>query len=309
LQKSSEPATPGLRTLYFNIEFSTPGGMKDSTVKLNLTGRSPVDNSLINIPVILTGKGSYFSGSWKPDNRFKKNYSLTLEIQGSDDFPRYSLRNPSGNLIDSNPATIAAVDQTKPPYPFLNYEPGTDRNHVIQIMAPAVSLDPDALEKNDDFSTATKVVLDNPGNQALFVPNVQSWKSYDKLTLHNNVDLDYFNVTFQSMPQDDKYTAIGPVTQVLSPYLGLSSTTYPPLVWVKVQNQDDGLTDLVIYKSDQFKQAIVQTLNKGNFVRIFDPVLAFPDKKFYVLIKNTDYALQGAIRYAVEFGYMPVSTQ
>jgi hypothetical protein len=309
LQKTSEPVTPGLRTLFFNIEFSTPGEMKSSTVKLNLTGRSPIDNSNINIPVALTGKGSYFSGSWKPDNRFKKNYSLTLEIQGTDDFPRYSLRNPSGNVIDCNPATAASVDQTKPNYPFLNYEPGTDRNHVIQITAPVVSLNPDALEKNDDFVTATKVILDNPGKQALFATNVKSWKSYENLTLHNNVDQDFFNVTFQSVPEDDKYSLVAPVSQVLCSFLGLSVTTYPPLVWVSLQNQDDGLTDMVIFKSDLYKRAVAQTLNKGNYIRLNDPALTFPDKKFYVQIKNSDYATQGALKYSIEFGYMPVSTQ
>lgn len=309
LQRYSEPIAPGFKTLHFNIRFSSPGGMKSETVRLNLTGRSPVDNSYINIPVALTGRGQDFTGSWKPENRYQKDYSLTLEIQGSDDYQRFSSRTPGGNMIDSDPSTVVTADLSRPPYPFLNYEPGTDRKHSIQIAVPVMSLNPDPLENNNDFPSATRVLLDRPEAQALQTAQVKSMRSFGSLTLHNSIDTDYFNVTFQSLPEDDTCLLEGPVSQTLSPYLGLSATTYPPLVWVRVDNLDDGFTDLVVYKSDKYNRSTVQTGVKSSFFRLYNPLKTFPDKSYYVQVKNTGYAVQGALKYGIEFGYMPVVIQ
>lgn len=145
------------RTAYFFILFGPTLGMKRDTAtgkltamvrgrvmakaKLKLVGTYPGTGNKIDHEVDLKlahddKVGHYYWGSYDPRNCSLDPYLLTLEISGEDQGTHLAHRQPSGSQLDANPATVAKVDASMGPvYPWVpnTYEPGTDKNHKIQI--------------------------------------------------------------------------------------------------------------------------------------------------------------------------------
>jgi hypothetical protein len=155
-QAATQPLSPD-RTAYFFILFGPTVGMKRDAAtgkltarvrgrimaeaKLKLVGTYPGTGKKIDHEVRLElaygdKVGHYYWGSYDPRNCNLDPYWLTLEISGEDPGAHLAHRQPSGSQLDANPASVARVDaSTGPVYPWVpnTYEPGTGKNHKIQI--------------------------------------------------------------------------------------------------------------------------------------------------------------------------------
>lgn len=136
---------------------------------------------------------------------------LALEFKGEDNEPHFSApaqgRTHSGKDLDSNPSTVAVVEQNFPhnwinnPSKQLAYEPGLDKFHKFSVYKI------DAYESNDQISNAKELQI---------VAN--SSTSISDLTFHGSSDKDYFFVT---VPIDSECKGLKiqnlPVTKQFSP--------------------------------------------------------------------------------------------
>lgn len=277
--------------------------MQDDTVTLKLTGKK-ADGSSFDIPVkmlpgIEVNDRTYYWGSFKADNQWYKNYKINIEIHAKDAFDRYDQRNPSGHEIDASPSDEAYTDLANPPYyPFINYQPGIDRNHSFEIGTIIKDLPEDSFEVNNNFSSATKVLLAPKRNE------ISAWKSFDQISLNNATDIDYFMVEYQSSTADDNCELLEPTTEELSKLLGLYIVHYPPIFSISLQTNNKDCIDLALYKSDSLNTQLTHNLEKINKFVLYNPTKThFQDKRFYTLVKNSDYDSQGAIKYSIIFSY------
>lgn len=309
LEVFSEPIIPVLnKTLLFNVKFSTSGAMKKETVKLRLAGRAS-DGTNVNISVPLTGSKDFFTGTWKPQHRGNAAYKLTLSIEGEDDLPRYprhlrltrpgTVPDSQGEVLDSLPQTVATVDTTRARYPFKNYEPGADSNYIIEL-APkqTATIATDTLELNDSFSTAFEVVLTGATVEK------GAWKHFDSLNFHSATDQDFFSIQYESLPGDAACLLKKPTKVLVSAYLGLYVSHYPPCLCISI-NANGMCTDLDLYKTISHKPQLYKSHAKEFSLSLFNPTKVFTNKTLYAVIKNSNFTYQGAFPYGVEFGYVP----
>jgi len=146
------------RDAYVFVRFGTGGwSSKDVlmeggpvTVKLsaNPAGSAPLKIALTLNP---SPEGKYYWGAFTPQNQIQTSYTLSVEISAQDSFVRFGPRVPSGHVLDGDPSTEAYVDQSGPPYQFLNYQPGSHTTHAFSIGYIHSTLANDRLEINDDF--------------------------------------------------------------------------------------------------------------------------------------------------------------
>ena len=299
LEIFSEPIIPiPNKTLVFNVKFSTSGAMKKETVKLRLAGRA-ADGSNVNISVPLTGSKDFFTGSWKPKQQGNAAYQLTLSIEGADDLPRYTQRTPRGNVLDSRPQTVATVDTASSGYPFKNYEPGVDFNYSIEL-APkqTAAISVDALESNDSFATANKVVLSGA------TVDKGAWKQFDNLNFHSVSDQDYFSIQYDSLPGDDACQLLQPTKELMSSYLGLYIINYPPCLCISI-NAKGMCNDFDLYKIAASGPQLYESHSREFSLALFNPTKVFANKTLYAVIKNSNFSYQGAFPYDAAFGYAP----
>jgi hypothetical protein len=301
LKCTSQVAVPmPHKTLVFKLTFSSPGEMRPDSVRLRVTGTTteafPIDET---IP--LTGSGCNFTGRWKPRLISSHDCDFQLHVEGADDFPRYPDRRPHGDIIDARPFTAARVDATSPGFPFINYEPGTDLNHVLTLTPKRDSLPADLLEPNDQLSTASRVLLSTPSLDG------GAWARFDSLNLHNAADQDYFFLKWQSLQGDDAYTLEKPVTEIISDYMGISVTRYPPCLQISVL-AEGMCSDLVLYRFVSGAAQLVSTLIKEASLLLYNPASHFPTHSLIAAVRNTDFPVQGAFPYRAEFGYMPATS-
>jgi hypothetical protein len=149
--EENEKITPD-RAAYVFLQFGPatidgkPRTMKEVGLKLvgtDWTGK-PIDELIELKHGNDTSVGDYYWGSFKPRNCGKDPYKLTLEITGKDDSVHLAGRTPLGDVIDADPATLAQVDPSQSSYPWINYKPDIDKNHVVTIDTnPALSISAD----------------------------------------------------------------------------------------------------------------------------------------------------------------------
>ncbi len=298
----SKPIKPSsCHEFYVYIKFSGPNAMKNSAVKLKLTGQTP-DSKPFSSSIALTGGGVDYAGKLVPSNTWNKNYTLRLEIQGADAASHYKSRSPLGDVIDAKPETAAAVDFSKPPqYPFKDYEPGVDLNHAIEVGTRTLNLPPDAYETNNDFASAKTMALDLPD------PVKGSNLTLEKLNLQSATDEDYFKVTYQGRGSDDACGLKKPKVEPVRLLFGAAHMThYPPVLWGSVWAEDSNCVDLDLYQSDKYQRQLYQSLPKSHYFRIENPGdKLHGEKQLYLRIKNASYTCQGAFPYDLSVGYMP----
>lgn len=306
LNKTSDLAFKPDRAAYIFIHFGTgdwgdwgDGVLMDGgPVSVKLTA-SPAGSPAINIPLTLQpGTGGYYWGVFTPDNVTQTSYTFSVEVSAQDSFARYAPRFPSGDMLDGDPRTEAYADTTAPLYRFMNYEPGSDTNHAFHVGFVRSQLDPDRLETNNDFGHATVVQLSAPDE-------IQTQrKAFDQLTLGNASDVDYFALQFSPSQKDKDCQLLQPGTVVLSTLLGLSKTFYPPRLIVSLKNDDLDCMDIMLFTSDVQGRAQKHIAQGMYSLSVWNPLrVGYPDAKLYAMVKNGDYASQGAIGYGVAFYY------
>lgn len=308
IREQSAPFKPG-RTGYVFVRFgneSAEGGirMEEGSVTLNLNGTKP-DGSVTELPVALSfsaddsSDGMYYWGSFDLEDNWQANYKLRIAISGRDAFERYALRKPSGHEIDSDPTMEAYPLLNLPPYyPFANYTPGTDRSHVLEIATIVKTLPVDSFPGNNDFASATPIQLESNGGKSGMPVEL------DHLNLSREGDADFFTIACGSSEKDEKCSIIEPVRKFLSRLMGLYIVNNPPVfsTWIYTENQ--AWLDIELYKSDAFNRELTHRIPGFSRVNVYNPAKAFfPDSRFYAVIRNNDYASQGAIRYKIRFAY------
>jgi hypothetical protein len=298
------------RTTYIFIRFCSSFDvfstiMKDNTLLLQLTGNTP-DNMLTNIPITLTKGNDYFGdyywGSFKPSNNWTTQYQMKLMIQGSDAKAHYKNRNPIGDVLDSNPATIATVNTNSPTaYPFTGYEPGLDYNHKITIAPVTKSLNPDANEPNDTMQQAIPLQLPLPTAQSNNWLASTASVSKSQLNLGKEEDVDWFSIQYQSPATDDKYSSNKTTQQALSTIMGIRIVSVPPTLAIGCYITKGNCPAIDVYNS---AGKLVQSIAQGSVIVIYNPTTTFPDKKLYAKISNPDFAGQGAFPYDLGVSYV-----
>ncbi len=298
--------------VYLFIKYGTawgnttaPGKMGSTALKLTgaATGIGAVNIQIVLKEAFDSREGVYYWGSFTPPASWQSNIKLTLEIQGTDVVPHAERRSVKGNVLDSKPDTEAYVDVKSPVlYPILNYEPGTDTSHSIDLSPKLLTLPVDALEANNSFTAATRV------NLALPDQGKDSWAIYNALTFNNSTDIDYFNIEYHSSPADDACVIDKPVTRCISEFAHLYITEYPPRFLMLADVQGGGCLGQDIFKSDAQGKQLYLTKGKGNTVLVYNPTRVFPDKKLYLSVKNPFYSVLGALKYDLKIGYQPMQT-
>jgi hypothetical protein len=225
-------------------------------------------------------------------------YLIKLHIQGLDAYDHYGPRTLyqyfQGGVLDRNPATEARADSSNPPlYPFLSYLPGKDISHQFRVGTISQSLPADTLEANDTFATATPVLLSSAGGLV---------KAFTSLALSTASDKDVFQITYLTTPEDDACRLVGAYKEWLSQLMGLYIMHYPPLLEAVLFLEPRECVDLALYKSDASTRT--HNLPKQSQVSLYNPSLAyFPDHTLYLVVKNSDFARQGALPYKIRFSY------
>lgn len=300
--------------LYIFIQFATanfigttvpPGKMSSKALKLKGTNASgqPVEINVNLKEGIDSSSGVYYWGTINPATYGQANVTLNMEITGTDAVEHNPRRTIKGDQLDSQPGSVATIDRNSPPlYPILNYQPGTDKNHSIQLTPKVLTLAPDAYEANNNFATAT------PCNLALPAENGESWAQFNNLTLQSSTDIDYFKVEYHSSIEDDQwYTINVPTTVCISELLQLYKTTYPPRLVIQSNCVSDGCLAVDVFKANNTASAYISKPASSSIV-IENPTKIFTDKKLFVVIKNPDYNSQGALQYDLKIGYLPGET-
>ena len=156
----TQPMLTADRPAYIFVLFGpatlTPdkGGIPMEAVELNLTGVYPVTGEAIRTSVSLRAAwdgtaGHYYWGSFQPKNCGNDPDTLTLNIRARDKRAHFVGRNPLGNELDQDPATLAVVQNSLQPYfPWSGYEPGIDTHHKITVRAAyfEIVVDPDHIQ-------------------------------------------------------------------------------------------------------------------------------------------------------------------
>ena len=121
------------------------GGRRMRQVSLHLKGIYPGTGQMINHEVELTEAqehdlGYFYWGSFEPFNCSKERYSLQMEFEGRDMGGHLMRRVHPGDVLDSDPSTIAYPhSEMFPDHPLMNYSPGPDRNHRINVSTPELT--------------------------------------------------------------------------------------------------------------------------------------------------------------------------
>ena len=129
--------SPGWKNLH--------GGRRMREVSLNLKGIYPGTGQVMDHEVELTeakdsNLGFFYWGSFEPFNCSKEEYSLQMVFEGRDQGGHLMRRVHPGDVLDSDPSTIAYPhSQIFPDHPLMNYSPGSDRNHLIKISPPELT--------------------------------------------------------------------------------------------------------------------------------------------------------------------------
>ncbi len=309
LNVTSEPLSPDHQAYIFlqfgpNIDPEMSKRIRLETLDLKLIGTSPMNQPAT--PIKWTEAkdpklGYYYWGSFQPKNPLGQPYKLTLEIQAKDATAHFDRGSNSGYELDSHPETIAMVNPyDAPSYSFIDYQPGADHNHKIEIGSPIMM---DSLENNQTILDATPINLglstssllgpdfkekSNPDSGAIFIPD---------LTLHNANDIDFFHVHFQTHP-NDKYTKKGLAKELGG---GLYLESFPPTLEILVQETFGGCLSLELYNSQKAKTHV---FNNTNTVRLNGSQDIFTNNEFYLKVLNPDYGHQGKLRYGLFIRYL-----
>jgi hypothetical protein len=301
------------RAVYFFLRFTYQMGR----IALTLSFKDPY-GAMVNRTIALVplpgGWSDDYWGSFVPDD-FGHEYEYQMYVSGADNFERYYERgfqgnyiwssDRMGNILDKNPSSYAHADLNNPPqFPFINYEPGVDVNHKIKIGTVTRSLPADRLENNNSFTSATNVVLTlNPSSLRA---------EYTNINLNSATDTDTFLVNYQDIGTNYIINADSTLAALaggivpggihwLSKYLGLSIALIEPKLHIELYTNQKECTDLELYKSD--KTTRVSEYKKQSCVDLSPGT--FPDCKYYLVVKNSDYNLQGAFPYKIIFTYSP----
>jgi hypothetical protein len=110
-------------------------------VELRLTGVLPATGDPINTVVKLEEAedptlGPYYWGTFTVSNCANDPYTIFLKVSGKDHGPHDTHRNPSGADLDMDPSNFPRADYTQPNFPWLNYLPGIDEHHKVQVPVP-----------------------------------------------------------------------------------------------------------------------------------------------------------------------------
>lgn len=308
----NKPSKPD-RAIYFFLRFN----YQMRNLHLNLLYTDPYGaqkNQEINLQPVTGSWPSDYWGTFIPTD-YGRNYDYQLIVSGEDILERYYERgftgsygwnlNRMGNLLDSNPSSVAAADlNNAPQYPFINYEPGLDRNHKVQIGTVIKSLLADRLENNNSFATATNVVLTLDPEKLT--------QEYNDINLNNSADSDVFYVDYQGIGTNyilnndsalinSKSGGLKAGRNYLSSFLGLYIDFIVPSLSITLHTDQKECIDLEVYKSD--KVIKVKDYKKESAVK-FSP-MDFNDCKFYLVVKNSDYNMQGAFPYRMNIAYAP----
>lgn len=293
------------REAYVFVHFNDHDGtgqahMQDQTVQLRLSGNTP-GGGVVDIELPLQpGPGHrYYWGRFDPIG-CSAGYFLRIEIEGRDAAERYVQRQPDGHQIDANPRTRARPRLDLPPvFPFVDYEPGVDRNHGVQIAARATRVDADTCEPNNSHAQARPLLLlaDAPGsgNASLNLP---------VLSFGTDSDVDHFLVSYPASAADDACALMAPETVTLSANLGLSIRRYPPSLTVTVTTDDPLCIDMALYAAAG--TPCTHDLPQTRQLTVWNPTRAhFADHRFELVLKNSAPALQGPFAYRLHLQYRP----
>jgi hypothetical protein len=121
-----------------------PGGreMDLQATTVHLVGTEPASGNPIDLELALqraedSSVGTYYWGSFQPDNCGKDPYQLTIQIRGSDVGPHLQSRAAPGDQLDVDPSSFARAQSDQPPnYPWNGYQLGTDTHHKITVTTP-----------------------------------------------------------------------------------------------------------------------------------------------------------------------------
>lgn len=253
----------------------------------------------------------YYYGSFQKQNSWRDYVSLKLKIKGTRAWQSNVLKTLIGDVMDSNPATVASVDDSKAALSFLNIETGMDEKHTF-TMGPSskysfvASLPPDELDRvqsNNTFTAATPVVLNIPENPHKTGVLNKVEKVFENLNLHDQQDIDYFNINIQSPQYDDSNEANRPRTGGTNSYWGITYTHLPPSLSYKVNPADLHCIDVDIYKGDSLNKALFAGDARSAEYTIDSPARVLGSKQCYLVMKNYDYASQGAFGYSLHITY------
>lgn len=135
-------------------------------------------------------------------------------------------------------------------------------------------------------------------------PTAGAWACFENLNLNSASDQDFFFVQWQSLPGDDTCTFEEPVSEVISDYLGISVTRYPPSPQISIASE--GIcTDLALYRFISGAPQLISTLPKESSLLLYNPVRRFSTHSLIAAIKNNNFTSQGAFPYRASFGYIP----
>ncbi|MEN6622325.1 MAG: hypothetical protein ABFD50_12325, partial [Smithella sp.] len=253
----------------------------------------------------------YYYGSFQRQNSWRDYVSLKLKIKATRSWQSNVLKTLIGDVMDSNPVTIASVDESKAALSFLNIETGMDEKHTF-TMGPAskyafvASLPPDELDRvqsNNTFTAATPVVLNIPESPHKTGEVKKDTKIFENLNLHDQQDIDYFNVKLQYQQYDDSDEANRPRISGSNSYWGIKYTHLPPALSYKVNPADLHCIDVDIYKGDALNKPLYASDSRSAEYSIDSPVRILGSKQCYFVIKNHDYASQGAFAYSLQITY------
>ncbi|EFK10364.1 conserved hypothetical protein [delta proteobacterium NaphS2] len=130
--------SPGWKNLH--------GGRRMREISLHLKGIYPGTGQVMDHEVELTearddDQGFFYWGSFEPFNCSKEQYSLQMVFEGRDLGGHLMRRVHPGDVLDSDPSTIAyPQSEMFPDHPLMNYSPGPDRNHLLKISTPELTI-------------------------------------------------------------------------------------------------------------------------------------------------------------------------
>jgi hypothetical protein len=246
---------------YVFITFSGPTEMKRvSRAILNL---SYENHSRIVVTLQEAGdsRGYYYWGSFNPSALSKESYTLTMAIDAFDD--------ADPNLeIDSNPTTVAYVENGNPP---VYYEPGVDDHYHVQV-APLITQHDITETANDSFAHAYLFPLETSGEPQARSAILGSGENYIQVTLSGQ-----------------RSGSLG------IPFVGIVRWAFG----ASVEESEGFRLILNICDSEPEHNPCkdVQPDNPSSFKIV---QLSENDSIFYVVVTNPDFACQGEVSYQLE---------
>jgi len=238
--------------------------------------------------------GEFYWGSFIPP-KLGGEYDILFEIKGMDDTAHLTNRGQQVQLLDSDPSTVAHVDAEKAPeYPFIDYEPGSDKNHLIHIARNIVK---DQLERNDNFAAATAVNLSTKSISVKF----------KELTIDSVKDVDFFHIKYESSKKDDSVKLSG--KQGLT--AGLHYDIHAPKLDFWIFEKFNSCISIRMYHKDKTVFRDFKIVNNSTlpFCTIEAPSVELDgNKELYIEIKNPDYKMQGPLAYDLNINYIPAIT-